>query len=97
MASLLLLALLGASAHNQQPLPVAAPEAAAEAVAQPRERRICRTNDRLGTIIQRRVCRTASGWAAIDREQERITASDMAHMRDHRRTSMWEPGDPSGP
>ena len=89
MISLFVAALSATSVQASGATPATPPARA------PRERRICRSDERLGTILPRRVCRTASDWAAIDREQEKITNRDVAFMRDHRRTSMFDPGNPS--
>jgi hypothetical protein len=63
------------------PAPAAAPAA---------ERRICRTDVNLGTILPRRVCRPAGDWAQIDAAQGKITERDTDHMRNSRRDSMAE-------
>ena len=64
--------------------PVQAPTAAAPAG----QRRICRAQERLGTILPRRVCRTADEWAQIDAAQDRISTRDSAHMRNNSRGSL---------
>ena len=51
-------------------------------------RRICRNTERVGSILPTRICRPASYWARIDREQNRITDQDTMHMRNNSRTSM---------
>lgn len=56
-----------------------------------RERRVCRREERLGTILPRRVCRSASDWALIDAAQEEITQRDTAHMRNNARNSLTGP------
>ena len=83
MSSILALAFLSSNAHQ-----TSAPTTAAPAE---NRRRVCRMQERLGTILQRRVCRSADEWAMIDRAQGRITDRDMAHTRDHGRTSMSKP------
>ena len=85
ISSLLALALASASASAEQ---TSAPTTAAPAS---RPRRICRQQERLGTILTRRICRSAEEWAAIDAAQNRITDRDAAHMRNHPRASMRNP------
>jgi hypothetical protein len=60
-----------------------APGTSAATTAAP-ERRICRVQERLGTILPRRVCRSASDWALIDGAQDKITTRDTNHMRNRR-------------
>lgn len=76
------LALVLLSGAVQEPAPPPPPHL--------RERRICRTQQRLGTILPRRICRSASDWAAIDGAQEKITDRDTAHMRNNGRSSLRE-------
>ena len=83
ISSLLALALGSASAGQ-----TSAPTTAAPAT---RPRRVCRQQERLGTILTRRVCRSVDEWAAIDAAQNRITDRDAAHMRNHNRASMRNP------
>ncbi|HEY0114826.1 MAG TPA: hypothetical protein VGB54_03805 [Allosphingosinicella sp.] len=87
MVSMLALVLMS-NAYQQ---PTTAQPAPARPAA---ERRVCRVQERLGTILPRRVCRSASDWAAIDGVQERITDRDSAHMRNNGRTSMHDPSQP---
>ena len=56
-----------------------------------RERRVCRSQETLGTILPRRVCRRVSEWAQIDAAQREITERDTAHMRNNGRGSLSDP------
>jgi predicted secreted protein len=89
MSALLLIAVAGSGQEAR------AAEARSEAQARTetpaRERRICRLQERLGTILPRRVCRSASDWALIDAAQEEITERDTAHMRNNARNSLYGP------
>ena len=89
ISSIFALAFLSGTAHQTSQPTTATPPV--------RVRRVCRVQERLGTILTRRVCRSADEWAEIDRAQGRITERDVDHARDHRRDSLWEPGDPGTP
>lgn len=54
------------------------------------ERRVCRTDVNIGTILPRRVCRSKSDWEQIDAAQQRITQKDTDHMRNNSRNSLTE-------
>jgi hypothetical protein len=45
--------------------------------------RICRVEERLGTILPHRTCRTADEWATYDRAAGRIHEQDMMHIENH--------------
>ena len=85
MSSILALAFLSSTAQTSAPRTATPVE---------RPRRVCRMQERLGTILQRRVCRSAEEWAAIDQAQGQITDRDITHTRDHGRASMWDPAQP---
>ena len=72
---------------------IAAPAAAADeaAVAPPKEKKICRVAEELGTILPKRVCRTRKVWAAIDAEQAKITQNDTDRIRENPGTSLHDP------
>jgi hypothetical protein len=63
-------------------------EAAAAQSPPARARRVCRVQERLGTILPRRVCRSEADWAQIDGAQDRITTRDTMHMRNNSRGSL---------
>lgn len=48
-----------------------APTAPAPAGSASSEKKVCRREDSLGTILSKRVCRTAAEWNAIDAENSR--------------------------
>jgi hypothetical protein len=88
--SLLALVLVAGGA---QPTTAAPPRVAPQA----NERRVCRTEERLGTILPRRRCRSVTEWAELDRTQNRHTERDTASMRNHTRTSLADgPNGPAG-
>lgn len=45
--------------------------------------RVCRVEERLGTILPHRTCRTPEEWAAYDRAAGRIHEQDMMHIGNH--------------
>jgi predicted secreted protein len=67
----------------------------AESSAPVRERRVCRLEERLGTILPRRVCRSITDWDQIDEAQRKITERDTQHMRNNSRNSMRSEENPS--
>ena len=84
-----LVLMLASSAIQDAPAP---PAGAAQPPAS--ARRVCRTMDRVGSILPTRICRPSSYWARVDAEQGRITEQDTMHMRNNSRNSLHEPGDP---
>lgn len=77
------LLLMLASGGVQNAVPAETPSAAPT-----RERRVCRLEERLGTILPRRVCRSTTDWDQIDEAQRKITERDTQHMRNNSRNSM---------
>jgi hypothetical protein len=67
-----------------------APQAQPQTTRVARERRVCRVQERLGTILPRRVCRTAAEWQQIDLAQQEITERDRTHMRNNARNSLHD-------
>lgn len=61
-------AFLLAAQATAQPVPATPPAPAATA---PSEKKVCRREDSLGTILSKRVCRTAAEWSAIDTQNAR--------------------------
>ena len=91
ISSVFALALASAGA-GQTSAPTQATPPPATAASRPR--RVCRQTERVGTILTRRICRTADEWAAIDQAQGNITERDAQHMRNNSRTSMYDPNKP---
>jgi hypothetical protein len=65
--------------------------AAPNATAAPKERKICRVKEDLGSILPRRTCRTRKDWAKIDAEQAEITENDTGSIRENPGTSLHDP------
>jgi hypothetical protein len=74
-----------AQAATTQPAPPASPVANA-----PSEKKTCRREEDLGTIISKRVCHTKAEWSAIDAQNAR-NAERFSNDRDNSRG--LRPGD----
>lgn len=53
--------------------------------------RICRVEERLGTILPHRTCRTAAEWQVYDRAAGRIHEQDLTHIEAHFTTQTINP------
>ena len=74
--------IVSASSQAQSATPPAAPAAtAAPAVATAPEKKICRKEQEIGSIMPKRTCRTQAEWDAIDRATE---ADTDTQLRDYR-------------
>jgi len=74
--------IVSASSQAQSATPPAAPAApAAPAVATAPEKKICRKEQEIGSIMPKRTGRTQSEWDAIDRATE---ADTDTQLRDYR-------------
>ena len=58
-----------------------APAAAAAAAPAPKEKKVCRREQLIGSIMPTRTCRTAAQWAAIDRAAQSETDAQIREMR----------------
>lgn len=65
--------------------------AAPSETAAPKEKKICRVTEDLGSILPRRSCRTRTDWAKIDAEQAKITERDSDRMRENSGRGMYDP------
>lgn len=75
IVSLLLTAMLAVSSDSP---------ASPTAGQPPKEKKICRTEVATGSIMPKRVCRTAAEWAAIEHEQEDVTRDEYQPNRNGR-------------
>jgi len=71
--------IVGASSQAQPATPSTAPAAPATAAAP--EKKICRREQEIGSIMPKRTCRTQAEWDAIDRATE---ADTDTQLRDYR-------------
>ena len=88
VAALVLLTTLGTSAHAQgsraaeaapaasAPAATAAATAAAATAAADADKPVCKTERPMGSLIPKRICKTAAQWEA-EREQSRKMIQDM--------------------
>lgn len=67
-----------------QTAPAPAQPAAAAVPAPAQEKKTCRRDESLGTIIAKRVCHTQAEWAAIDQQNAR-NAERFGNDRDNSR------------
>jgi len=76
--------LAGASSQTQAATPASSPVPAVSAAPAAAEKKVCRKEQEVGSIMPKRTCRTQAEWDAIDRQNGGNAQTMIDDMRSRR-------------